>query len=364
MVSKKVVIVQRQASIHNLRAMQVFHKFGLKIIYDLDDNLWSLPHGNPAKREFEAHQEGFAMCSREADLLTVSTQGLKTAAGMALPTDKEILIIPNAIDFKLFNKKEIERDDNLVVIGWGGSNTHNDDVKDVFNLLPKVLSKCPQAVMEVVGAPPMKEATQSVKVLKILEREEEIQVKDSKVKKMMPYALLIEDVKTGQREEVPWREFKNVNKALLGKVMTRQVLVQGDLAKHPQYRFKLWSPIREYHNRFSSWAWDIAIAPLEDYRFNKSKSAIKMLEAASQQVPCLVSDVQPYAEFCALGGDDLKWLLCSKIEEWESKLIALIQEPARRQHLGMKMYEVAKKYFDIEVVRNNWQHAFSEALKV
>jgi glycosyltransferase involved in cell wall biosynthesis len=373
MMDKRVAIVQRQGSIFNLKAIRAMHQVGLKIIYDLDDNLWSLPHGNPAKKAFSDNQQGFAMCAKECDLITVSTQGLKTAASVALP-HKEIQVIPNAMDFTLFHRKEIIRDDNIVVIGWGGSNTHLDDMAMVFKVIPEVLSACPHAVMEVVGAPPMREERQVVKILEILTREETV----NEEKKMLPYALLIEDVKTEAREEIPWQEFKKVDgrirlkggttfktrgKDLVGQTMTRLVWVPDSLTLHPQYRFKRWAPMREYPNRLASWAWDIAVAALEDVRFNTSKSNIKMLEAAALQIPCLVSPIQPYIEFCALGGKDLNWLLCHNADEWKSKMITLINEPKQREFLGRRMYEIAKKYFSIDVIKTHWEYAFNKVLQ-
>jgi glycosyltransferase involved in cell wall biosynthesis len=375
---KRVVIVQRQASIHNLRAMQNMKACGLRVIYDLDDNLWNLPHGNPAKKAFQAYRDQFSGCAQVADLITVSTQGLKTAAATSLTHRKEILIVPNAIDFNLFKPKGIKRDDDLVVIGWGGSNTHTDDVKDVFQLIPEVLAACPKAMVEVAGASPKKEGKQTVKVLEILEREETVGGNGNTKKVMMAYALLVEDVKSGIQERVPWREFKTTNymeESPFGKrrnrvfgitpgmILARDVLIDSELAYNPQFRFKNWVPTREYPNRLASWSWDISIAPLEDVRFNNSKSNIKMLESAALKIPCLVSPIQPYVEFCALGGMDLNWLLCNNLSEWKEKLITLINEPERREYLGKRMYEVAKKYFDIEVIRNHWNYAFEKILQ-
>lgn len=374
-VDKKIVIVQRQASIFNLRAMESMRAVGLKIVYDLDDNLWNLPHGNPAKKVFETHQQGFTMCAAKADILTVSTMRLKTAASVSLP-NKEIVVVPNAIDFNLFKRKDIQRDDARVVIGWGGSNTHSADTREVFDIIPKVLDECPQAMMEIVGSASKKEVTQIVRCLEIRYNEEiekdkdgkpKVNAKGKEIKKNVPYALYVEDTKTGVRIEEPvpegWKNVENIDQHFLGKILNRQVLIDNDLAVHPQYRYKMWTPIREYPNRLSSWAWDMAIAPLEDVRFNKSKSNIKMLEAASLQIPCLVSNVQPYFEFCSLGGEDLKWLLCHNMDEWKSKLICLINEPARREHLGKRMYETAKKYYDISVVRENWKYVFRKVLQ-
>jgi len=102
---------------------------------------------------------------------------------------------------------------------------------------------------------------------------------------------------------------------------------------------------------------------LQDNRFNRSKSNLKMLEAAAVKIPCLASDVQPYREFCSLGGKELEWLLCRFNQDWEKKLDRLIQDPLYRNYLGDLMYQTAKQYYDIEVVKQNWHYAMRQALQ-
>src|SRR6266436_178101 len=84
----KVAIVQRQVSEHNRAAILRLKEAGLKIIYDLDDNIWNLPSANPGKRQFDQMREGFEMCAREAHMLTVSTRGLATAAKTGFKLDR------------------------------------------------------------------------------------------------------------------------------------------------------------------------------------------------------------------------------------------------------------------------------------
>ncbi len=298
----KVAIVQRQVSEHNRAAILRLKEAGLKIIYDLDDNIWNLPSANPGKRQFDQMREGFEMCAREAHMLTVSTRGLATAAKTGFKLDKEIFIVPNAMDFRLFKRKNLHRDDGNVVIGWGGSNTHSADLKDALDVLPEVMDENPHVLAEFVGAPPT--------------------------------------------------DGKDIN----GNPIAHRIM------QHKQTRFRFWVPVAEYANRFASWGWDIAMAPLTDHRFNKSKSNIKMLEAAAMRIPCLVSDVQPYEEFCALGGDTLKWLLCSTHKHWKDKLKVLINEPELRDEIGNKMYEVASAFYNMEKVAGIWSWAFQKVL--
>lgn len=312
----KVAIVQRQVSYGNLHSMHRMKEIGLKIVYDLDDDIWTLPSWNPGKEVFTENIDGFKLCAAEADILTVSTIGLKKAAQKGFELDKDIEVVPNSIDFNLFHQKNLVRNDDKVVIGWGGSNTHSEDVKDAFEVVIEVLDKNPQAVMEIVGAP----------AVNIVDKWENVVVNG------MP------------------------------KRRKTRTTSSSALSRHPQSRFRPWVPIGEYANRFASWGWDIALAPLADHRFNRSKSSIKMLEAATIRIPCLVSDIQPYNEFASLGGDDLKWLLCSTNFQWRNKLNELINNPERREYLGQKMYDVAYTYFNAKTVADNWNYTFRKVL--
>lgn len=312
----QVAVVQRQVSYGNLHAMHAMKEAGLKVVYDLDDDIWRLPDWNPGKQIFTENIEGFKMCASEADILTVSTRGLKRAAEQGFELPHDIEIVPNAIDFNLFNYKEIARNDDKVLIGWGGSNTHSEDVKEAFDTVCDVLDMNENAYMEIVGAP----------AVDIIDKWEDITI-DGKPKRRRT-----------------------------------RITTSSKIAKHPQSRFRPWVPVGEFPNRFASWGWDIALAPLADHKFNRSKSNIKMLEAAAMKIPCLVSDIQPYNEFASLGGDDLKWLLCTTSNQWKNKLHELINNSDRRRHIGELMYEVAYKYFNAAVLRNNWDYTFRKVL--
>jgi glycosyltransferase involved in cell wall biosynthesis len=307
-----IAVVQRQVSEQNHMAMARIREQGLKIVYDLDDNIWALPEYNPAKQVFDRNLDGFRKCAELAHILTVSTIGLATAAKTGFRLNKEIFVIPNSIDFNMYRKKDIKRYDERVVIGWGGSNTHSEDVSQAFEVICDVLDNSPSAYMEIVGSP----ATDT--------RLETIVVQ--------------------------------------GKKKQRKVFIPSKISKHVKTNFKVWVPVGEYPNRMCSWGWDISVAPLQDNRFNRSKSNLKMLEAAVMKIPCLVSDVQPYNEFCSLGGDDLRWLLCRTDRDWKNKLTVLVNEPERREHIGNLMYDVAFKFFNIDNVKNNWNYVFSQAM--
>ena len=312
----KVAVVQRQVSEHNLNAIKRLKSLGMKVVYDLDDDIWNLPNWNPGKATFTAMQEGFTMCAAEADILTVSTRGLSIATKKYWSKlNKEVIIVPNSIDLNLFYPKNLVKDDTIV-IGWQGSNTHSEDCREAFEVIPEVLDEFPNARMEICGAP----AVESI---------------------------------------IKWENAFENGRLIKRKITTIQA---SKLSLHKHCKFRQWVPPGEYPNRFSSYGWDIALAPLANHKFNWSKSAIKMLEAGAMHIPCLVSNVQPYNEFCCLGGDDLKWLLIDFQSQWKTKLRTLINEPERRKHIGNIMYETTKKYFDASIIAQNWSYVFNKVL--
>jgi glycosyltransferase involved in cell wall biosynthesis len=283
-----VAVVQRQVTINNYAAILLMKDFGIKVVYDIDDNLWEVPIHNPGHDVFMQHRVGFGECAKICDVVTVSTSSLKEAILRNVPSLKvDVVVMPNAVDFKLFQNCRVERNPDEVVIGWAGSNTHMYDVPPAWAALSEIVLQYPNVFLEILGGadPPPK------------------------------------------------------------------------LKGHPRVRYRSWVPVGEYAPRFASWGWDIVLAPLGDNPFNRSKSNIKVLEAAAIGAAALASDVRPYREFCERGTTELKWLLCS-YDKWKRKLRELVCDRGRRLELASQMRVTAEQSFSIDVVKEQWKGLF------
>jgi len=75
-----------------------------------------------------------------------------------------------------------------------------------------------------------------------------------------------------------------------------------------------WHPLDEYHALLDRV--DIGIVPLDDIRFNDSKSWLKGLEFAARGIPVVASPVAEYRRFAALGG----CLTASRPKDWYAHL--------------------------------------------
>jgi glycosyltransferase involved in cell wall biosynthesis len=287
-----IVVVQRQCSAGNMQALKQMKDMGLKVIYDLDDDLWSIPGSSPAKAVFEPVKSGFGMCIEVCDLVTVSTEPLRTAVHLAVPKSrsKTIMVIPNGIDFDYLHRAPLPKPEGRVTLGWGGSNTHEGDVGLAWQVLPSLIEELPMLHLELIGSAPPKK--------------------------------------------------------LIG---------------HPRVRTREFCPIGEYFSRYPSWGWDIAMAPLADVRFNRSKSSIKMVESAAIGIPCVASDVGPYRRFCDLD-KRLEWLMCRTSQHWKEKIKALVLDKDLRDELAGVMRSVTEEHFEQRKLMTLWQQAFQEVL--
>lgn len=315
----EVVVVQRQCTPDNHAALKYLKQvLGIKIIYDLDDNLWDVPDYNPAKFWFQKFREGFGYCAQLCDLITVSTSSLKRTVQKRLPELKiPIEVIPNAVDFEYFGKPS-EKDEEKVIIGWAGSNTHSRDCLDVWQYVLEVIEENKNVYLEIVGG--------------------------ADISKKLP-SFVDTDPITGRMKVIEVEKSYVEHHKLLEK-----------LAHHPRIKVKPWVPVGEYNRRFCTWSWDIVLAPLENNRFNFCKSNVKLLETAAIDAVFLASDVTPYNEFVALD-DELKSLLCFSSTQWKRKLTDLVKDAAKRKYFAHKIKRIASTFYNISEVKKNWVRA-------
>lgn len=99
---------------------------------------------------------------------------------------------------------------------------------------------------------------------------------------------------------------------------------------------------------------DIALAPLRPSPFNRSKSAIRCLEAAALGIPVIASDFGPYAEFVEHGDTGL---LVRQPHEWGRHLRALL-DPWVRREMGAKARTLAARH-TIEGNVELWEKALT-----
>jgi len=86
---------------HNdpIPSLKAFKKRGAKVIYDLDDDLFTVNPDNPSKAEVVKNLSQAKNLLRAADVVTTTTDVLKKKFKKY---NKNVMVCPNAIDFEKF----------------------------------------------------------------------------------------------------------------------------------------------------------------------------------------------------------------------------------------------------------------------
>lgn len=109
-------------------------KSGVKLVWETDDDLWSMDESNPARLQItEMTRYWMESALRNAHLVTTTVPHLAEAMRQFNPN---VTVIPNAIDPALLTT-ERKRADRLT-IGWAGGSSHHDDFRSVVGALRAV----------------------------------------------------------------------------------------------------------------------------------------------------------------------------------------------------------------------------------
>jgi glycosyltransferase involved in cell wall biosynthesis len=121
-------------------------------------------------------------------------------------------------------------------------------------------------------------------------------------------------------------------------------------------RFTRWVKITtDYYTLID---FDIGIAPLRPGIFTDAKSAIKVMEYGALGIPCVASDVTPYADYVI---DGVTGWLVRRPEEWAQRLRELVNDEAMRTEMGAKAKEVASQH-TIQTGWKDWEAAYQSVL--
>jgi len=282
---------------------------GKKLVYDIDDNYLDVPESNPVHENFKKGKRNRAILSTSfffADALTVSTEPLKERLERHFwdvhHIKKPIFIIPNMNDIRDWQYTPAPKDPKRTVIGYSGSNSHQDDLLFVLPVIDKLMGKYPDLWFELIGA-------------------------------------------------IDKNKLHTYFKDFTPKHLERVAMVA--------YTPTFW----EYPEHLAKQPWDIGIAPLVDTAFTRCKSHIKWMEYSMYQIPTVASRVYPY--FMELTGrktitDGETGFLCRTQKEWETKLEKLILDKELRKRIGKQAYEHVKKtwQYDADLVNDAFDRIF------
>jgi len=284
---------------------------GTKLIVDIDDNIWELTKDQPGYELYHKGSERLSIASTYvslADAVFCSTEPLakyiENRIQKVFKEDKTTFVLPNCLTPEEWKFEKPLLDEEKVVIGWQGSNTHHEDLRVAIPAIRQVLETYPNAYFEFLG---------------------------------------------GMTEKMAMDLFNGIEP----KHMERLSIHGGCPA---------WDQFPEL---LSSKKWDMAIAPLTNQPFNHAKSHIKWMEYAMVGIPCVASAVYPYMEpiqgtATVVDGDT--GLLASP-DEWFEKLSLLIESKEERERIGKNAKRYVSEKWNIAEHAHKWKDAIGKVLK-
>ena len=299
-----VVIYGRNYGGNIIDSMKEYKKRGKRIIYDLDDDLWAVNPDNPAKKKIKEKQIQAEKMMKEADVVTVTTNILKKRLKKF---SKNIVVIPNALDFSKFPERDKGK---KLRIGFSGAATHWGDLSQMIEVITELQKKHDfEFVLQGLCSAPLIAEVYNARQIKRQGAEPE---KEDYINSLLK---LYDKIKGLQFIHIPF---------------------------HPP----------ELHpSVISDCNMDIGLCPLQDNTFNQAKSCNKFYEYAAVGTVTLASKVLPYRK-------EVGYCAKNTHKDWKDKLEKLITDSKFRQKLLKKQQEFVFTNRDIKKVIKDWENIF------
>lgn len=267
-----IVIIERDAFPSNEFVELLIEKcklLGIKIIYEIDDDLMNIDESHRDYDYFKQKSLGIYNIVKNADVVTVSTNMLKSKLNNL---NNNIIVIPNVITH-YWNvsktKTQIKKSNNLIKIGYIGSTTHHHDIqllKSTIEIVNKNYENSnKKIVFEMIG---------------------------------------------GSSEKLSWIHQIPIPLSPIDKTV------------FPNFTKFVEETVD----------WDIALAPLEDNNINSSKSELKYLEYTCLGLPGIYSNIGPYKENIIHECNGIL-VNDNSPEEWAKNIINLIENNNLRENI-------------------------------
>jgi glycosyltransferase involved in cell wall biosynthesis len=296
----EVVVFQKRFFKNDVVWMRKCLKLGKRVIFEFDDDYFSLPSWNGTGHLFKPVKTSFISALRTAPKITVTTERLKTVyQGMT----KEITVLPNSIDLVRLKESletypikpriinHVDQVDLKTLdgfrIGWAGSATHKKDLEVVQDVLIRLARRYPSVRIFMLGA---------------------------------------------------------ASDDIIHKIPRKQLfLIEG-------------VPVDWYLPILSCLGLHVGLAPLVNIDFNLSKSNLKLLEYMSVGAVPLASPVGEYFRTLEEGKDI--GFLCSSHQDWELRLIQLMMNQGLREEMKVNGRKFVEEQYDVAKNWVLWEQAY------
>jgi glycosyltransferase involved in cell wall biosynthesis len=266
--------------------------------------------------------------------------------------NKNVIVLPNAIDPKepQFNQPTLPSE--KIRVGWLGGSSHLHDLKlleGMVNKLNPIQDKLQYYVcgFDIRGSVTEINKQTGERTQRPIKPEETVWVKYEQIftdnyKIISPEYKLFLD---GFKDDV-YPAIKNENYV---RVWTR--------------------PVESYAKNYSNF--DISLAPIKNHIFNRMKSQLKVIEAGFYKKALIASNVGPYTidlKHAMKNGEftDGNALLVDEVKnhsDWAKHIKKLVDNPNMITDLGERLYETVSQKYDLNIVTKTRSEFYKSLVK-
>ena len=335
---------------NSVNLIQRLNSLGLVTIMDLDD-YW-LP-----TKEHPVHQMVLQMKLHEKIMANLKAAGHVTTTTSVFAKEiskfnKNVYILPNAINPKegQFNVKS-ETSDKLR-FGWLGGSSHLHDLKLLDGTINKLSQHKDKFSMYLCGFDIRGTVTEINQ-----------ETGEQKQRDIKP-----EETVWARYEEIFTDNYKTVDPKHKEFLMSfKDESYVSDVL--PFYN-RVWTkPVTSYATNYK-W-FDVSLAPIKNHIFNRVKSQLKVIEAGFHKKAIIASNIGPYTidlKHALKNGEftDGNALLVDEARnhsDWAKYMKKLIDNPNWAYDLGQRLYETVKDTYDLNKVTADRASLYKSLIK-
>jgi len=266
--------------------------------------------------------------------------------------NKNVYVLPNAINPDEPQFKEPTPEHDKLRIGWLGGSSHLADLQLLDGSLAKIVDKKDKYQFVLCGFDTRGTIT-----------EINAQTGEHKKRDIKP-----EETVWARYEEIFTQKYKTISPEYQKKLMLFQQQEYPEFIDE-SYR-RVWTlPVTSYAKNYAKF--DVSLAPIKNHIFNRMKSQLKIIEAGFYKKAIIASNVGPYTidlKHCLENGKfvDGNAMLVNEARnhaDWAKYINNLIANPNMVKDMGERLYETVKDTYDLNTVTKTRADLYKSLVK-
>jgi glycosyltransferase involved in cell wall biosynthesis len=351
---KKYQIVHFHRSFGNIdqcpQIIKSLQSLGIILIGDIDD-YWLPTKEHPIHTLIIENKMNQRIVDnlKACDYVTTTTE---IFANEIRKFNKNVIVLPNAIDPKEPQFSEPTLPSDKVRVGWLGGSSHLHDLKLLGGMVNKLSPIQDKLQYYVCGFDIRGSVTEINK-----------QTGERTQRPIKP-------------EETVWVKYEEIFTDNY-KIISPEYKIFLDKFKEEDYPaiqnenyVRVWTrPVESYARNYSNF--DISLAPIKNHIFNRMKSQLKVIEAGFYKKALIASNVGPYTidlKHAMKNGEftDGNALLVDEVKnhsDWAKNIKKLVDNPNMITDLGERLYETVSQKYDLNIVTKTRAEFYKSLIK-